>query len=103
MHIPKNIALFVVLLLEFFFLYSCFAGKVNSKEVCSVCGRQKSKGKTKTTQRFYEVDSSSPEFLSCFGADVDTNGLPCLCSACYRALNKYKTSGETSSRVSKQI
>ena len=104
MNLPKNTVLFVVLLLslELFFICISFVRKANGKDECSVCGRKSSKGKAKTTERFYQVDSSSPEFSSCFGP-VQSCQPGKVCSGCYRALNRYKTSGKTPARVSKQI
>ena len=103
MNLPKNAVLFVALLLSLrlFFICLSFVGKVNGKDECSVCGRKNSKRKAKTTERFYQGDSSSPKFSSCFGP-VENCQPGILCIGCYRALNRYKTSGKTPARMSTQ-
>ena len=101
MNLPKNTLLLVVFL-ELFLICLSFIPKVNGKDECSVCGRKSSKGKAKITERFYEVNSSSPEFSSCFGS-VESSEPGILCGGCYRALNRYKISGKTPAKVSKQI
>ena len=89
MNINKN---FVGFLLGFFTL-SNFTSGAKDKDMCCVCGRKHSHGK-KTSERFYAVNSTSAVFSSCFGPVDNPNGV--LCSACYRALNKYKISARES-------
>jgi hypothetical protein len=88
MNINKNFAVFLGVLLGFFTL-SNFASGAKDRDACCVCGRKDSHGK-KTSERYYTVNSTNTDFSSCFGPVNNANGV--LCSAFYRALNKYKIS-----------
>ncbi len=89
MNINKNFAVFAGFLLGVFTLSNFTSGAKDRKQ----------KTDRKRRKEFYAVNSTSADFSSCFGPVDNPNGV--LCSACYRALSKYKISKKTSARVSK--